>query len=381
MNRTLTAALFTLLCLSPAPAEESFRSWNTARGLKFDAKFISADADKVTVKKKDGKTVTIPRDELLPLDARYVEGVEKGGSAPAPSTTPSRPSPAPVPAPGGGQTPPPPSPSAGGDDTPDDIPGEPEKGKLYPRAKDEIRSTLRTILARDKPKDLASKEVWEAICRLNAHRYLAGVSWNVGTQPNMNDGAQDASVACAKAGTISHSLGHSTDKCNLSMGRSDMASTVNGYIDDGGDNNRAARGHRRWCLNPPMQNAGFGREGIFSAMWCMDSGGTKTRDFWTWPGRGLFPLEYFSGNSWSFYSPGSLPAETKVRMWKLHGRPQQSIPWGEEPKGKEIEIGYTHQYDNTINFEPDPKYLGRRGVFWVRVQGRGLREQYVVEMF
>jgi hypothetical protein len=359
--------LLALLAFSTAIAEEPLRIWNTARGQKIEARFLKASEDTVTVKKKDGKTMEIPREELLPLDEQYVSKLEKGPEpAPAPST---RPKPAPAPAAGAE------------DDTPDDIPGEPEKGKLYPRTKEEIRSTLRQILSRDKPKSLENKEVWDAICLLNANRYLAGVPYDVGTQPHMNEGAQDASEACAKAGTISHSLGHSTDKCNLSMGHGDMAGTVTGYIDDGGDNNRAVRGHRRWCLNPPMQNAGFGREGKFSAMWCMDSGGTKARDFWTWPGRGLFPLDYFRGNAWSFYSPGTLPPETKVRMWKLLTRPVQSIPWGEDPKGKEVAVGYTHQYDNTLNFEPDPKFLGRRGIFWVRVQGRGVREQYCVEMF
>src|SRR5205814_803267 len=124
------------------------------------------------------------------------------------------------------------------------------------------------IEQRDKPKDL-SKEVHDAICRLNAYRYLSGVMSNVGTESRMVEGADDAAKACAAAGKIAHSLGHSTDKCNLSQGQHDMASTVDGYIGDGGDNNRERRGHRRWCLNPPMQNAGFGRDGVFSAMWCM----------------------------------------------------------------------------------------------------------------
>ncbi len=367
-----------VFAFSSAVAGEAPRIWNTARGQKIEGSFVKATDATVTIKKKDGKVMEIPREELLPLDEQYVVRVQKGGSDTTGPPPASRPKPVPIPVPGGNT----PTAAAGGDGvTQDDIVGEPKKGKLYPRTKEEIRSTLRQILVLDKPKSLGNKEVWEAICRLNAHRYLAGVPFHVGTEAPMNEGAQDASEACAKAGTISHSLGHSTDKCNLSMGLGDMASTVNGYIDDGGNNNRAVRGHRRWCLNPPMQNAGFGREGKFSAMWCMNSGGAKARDFWTWPGRGLFPLEYFRGNSWSFYSPDSLPPETKVRMWKMLTRPVQSIPWGEDPKGKEVEIGYTHQYDNTINFELDPKFLGRRGIFWVRVQGRGLREQYCVEMF
>jgi hypothetical protein len=265
-------------------------------------------------------------------------------------------------------------------DDADEVPGEAVKGRLYPRTKDEIRAGLREILHRDKPKEL-DREVHEAVCRLNAYRFLSGVYNAVGTEPHMVEGAGDASKACAEAGTISHSLGHSTDKCNLSVGHHDMASTVDGYMNDGGDNNRACRGHRRWCLNPPMQNAGFGREGSFSAMWCMDTGGQKARDPWSYPGRGLYPLDYLQGNAWSFYMPAALPADTKVRLWKLAARPQQSIPWGEEPKGREIPVGFTHVFENTVNFEPDPSILGRRGIYWVRIHGRGVREQYLTELF
>ena len=79
--------------------------------------------------------------------------------------------------------------------------------------------------------------------------------------------------------------------------------------------------------------------------------------------------------------PASLPADTKVRIWILSARPQQSIPWGEDPKGREIPVEFTHVYDNTVNFEPDPSILGRRGIYWVCVHGRGVREQYLTELF
>jgi hypothetical protein len=70
-----------------------------------------------------------------------------------------------------------------------------------------------------------------------------------------------------------------------------------------------------------------------------------------------------------------------VRIWKLTARPTQSIPWGEEPKGREITVDYSFVYDNTINFEPDSKIHGKRGIYWVRVHGRGVREQYLTELF
>ena len=307
----------------------------------------------------------------MPVDAMYVEQAEKKNSAPpapSPSTKPKSSSGE------GAVTPSIPLP---GDDD-DEVAGEPSKGRLYPRTKDEVRSGLRAILGREKPKTL-EREIHEAICRLNAYRFLSGLYDEVGTEKEMNDGAQDASKACAEAGQISHSLGHSTNRCNLSSGHHDMASTVDGYIGDGGENNRAVRGHRRWCLNPPMKNAGFGREGTYSAMWCMDSTGKKASEPWSYPGKGLYPIDYVKGNAWSFYYTGNLPSETTVKMWKLTKRPKQMLAWTEEPKGREIKIDYTNVFDNTINWEPDTK--GKRGIYWVRIHGKQVREQYVVELF
>lgn len=371
MIRRLLLLLHLLTSFAAVFAAEDVRIWQSVRGQRIEGSFVKAEGDKVVIQRKNSKeTVTVPREELMPPDTIYLEQLEKKNK-PA-SGKPTAPRPAPGAAPAG------PLPGDIADD--EDVPGEPVKGHLYPRTKDEIRAALREIQQRDTPKGL-DKEVHDAICRLNGYRYLSGVFSDVGTEPHMVEGAGDAAKACAAAGTISHSLGHSTNKCNLSQGHHEMASTVDGYIGDGGDNNRARRGHRRWCLNPPMQNAGFGRAGTFSAMWCMDSGGQKARTPCAYPGRGLYPREYVHGNAWSFYMTGPLPAETKVRIWKLNSRPGQSIPWGEEPKGREIDVGYSFVYDNTINFEPDSKIHGKRGIYWVRVHGGSVREQYLTELF
>ncbi len=367
--------LSVLLFAAFATAAEENHVWQTVRGKNIEGSFLKVEGENVIIKKKNSTDkVSIPKEELMPPDVIYLENLEKKSKAPA-TPSPDKPSPA---SGGGSSTT---SGSPQGSDGDDEVAGEPTKGRLYPRTKDEIRSGLRAIYQREKPKSLANKEVHEAICRLNAYRFLSGLYDEVGTEPRMVEGADDASKACAKAGTISHSLGHSTDKCNLAMGHHDMASTVDGYMDDGGDNNRERRGHRRWCLNPPMGNAGFGRDGIFSAMWCMDGSGKKTREGWGYPGRGLYPLEYVKGNAWSYYSTSSLPQDTKVQIWKLLSRPTQTIPFGEEPKGREIAVDYSFVYDNTINFEPDPKIKGKRGIYWVRIHGKGVREQYLTELF
>jgi hypothetical protein len=79
-----------------------------------------------------------------------------------------------------------------------------------------------------------------------------------------------------------------------------MAASVTGYIDDSGDNNREAHGHRRWCLNPPMGKSGFGTAGeSYSGMWAMDASGSRIKGNWSYPGTGFFPKKYVHGTGWS----------------------------------------------------------------------------------
>jgi hypothetical protein len=78
---------------------------------------------------------------------------------------------------------------------------------------------------------------------------------------------------------------------------------------------------------------------------------------------------------------GPIPGDAKVRIWKLVTRPTVPIPFAQEPKGREVKVDYVFVYDNTINFEPDSSILGKRGVYWVRIEGRGFREQYLTELY
>jgi hypothetical protein len=371
MIRTLFVSLCLVTITATLSAAELSRVWQTTRGKFIEGSLVKVVGENVIIlRKNSSEKITVTKEDLLPPDIIYLDQLEKKNKPAADSSGKSDSNTSTDGASG----------SSSEDSDGDAIAGDPAKGRLYPRTREEIRSGLHSILHKDKSKGV-EKEVQEAICRLNAYRFLSGVFSEVGTEREMIEGADDAAKACAKEGAISHSLGHSTDRCNLSSGQRDMADTVDGYMGDDGDNNREKRGHRRWCLNPPMANAGFGREGSFSAMWCMDSSGHKSRDSWSYPGHGLYPLDYVRGNAWSFYMPTSIPEDTKVRIWKLASRPTQSIPWGEDPKGREISVDFSYVFDNTINFEPDAKIRGKRGIYWVRVHGRGIREQYLTELY
>ncbi len=261
-----------------------------------------------------------------------------------------------------------------------------DDGKLYrpfyPRSRSEVKAGIREIESRKRPDDV-DKSNFEAVTELNVFRFLCGVSDDVKISPKLADYAQEAAEACAKAGEISHDLGHYTNQSNLSSGVGNAAKTVSQYIADNGDNNREKRGHRRWCLYPKLSATGFGVEGGYSAMHCFEHEGSELRDSHAYPGKGFFPAERVLGNAWSLYltEPAPPVSELTVEVFQLGKRPTGKFGWSEAPSGRKMPVPYVYSYANTINFEPDSDTVNRRGVYLVRITGGGIREQYVTELF
>lgn len=202
------------------------------------------------------------------------------------------------------------------------------------------------------------------------------------SDPQLNKNAELAAKACTKAGHLSHGLGDFTDKCNLAGGAG-MVKSVRQYMNDGGANNRVARGHRRWCLNPPMGKTGFGGKSGFSAMWAMDRSGGAQMKFWAYPGIGLYPEEYLTGNSWSAYFDEKAPEakKVKVRVFKMRLRPEKKIIKLDEIDGRELEVPFIATSGNSVNFEVDYYRGKKKGIYWVSVKGGGLSEGYLVEVY
>jgi len=253
--------------------------------------------------------------------------------------------------------------------------------RLYPRTKAEIRANLSEILKREAPEGIERKQQ-ETVNLLNAYRYLCGVEPNAVADKKKVGEAHQAAAACKNHGGLSHDIGSYTNKCNLHSG-GNMTSSVRGYISDGGANNRAKRGHRRWCLNPKMVRTGFGDSGKYSAMWALDSSGSPSKKNYAYPGAGYFPKDYLHGNGWSFYSTGGVPAAGKleVEVFKLSRRPEKKFGITADIPGRKVAVGYVHAYANVVNFEPDREMVSKGGIFWVKIRGGGLRESYLVELY
>lgn len=276
-----------------------------------------------------------------------------------------------------------PSAKAGEGDEETTDPGTPLDGnRLYPRTREEIKQGMAEIKARPRPADVTRDE-WETTTILNQYRFLSGVPSEVQSDPELHQKADLAAKACTEAGHIAHDLGDHTDKCNLAGGGG-MIASVKQYMDDNGDNNRVARGHRRWCLNPPMGKVGFGGDKTgFSAMWCMDHSGKAKNDFWAYPGEGLYPEEFLGGNSWSAYFDEDAPEKDKVRVrvFKLRIRPDKKPINLDELDGRELEIPYIATSGNSVNFEVNYHRGKKKGIYWVSIKGGGLSEGYLVEIY
>jgi hypothetical protein len=268
--------------------------------------------------------------------------------------------------------------AAGGDESTD---GDVTANRVYPRTKAEIQDGIREIEKRAKPANI-DKDVHEATQLLNIYRFLCGVPSEVDPDETFSKNATLAAEACKKKGGLSHTIGSFTDRCNLSSIGSVVAS-VSQYIEDPGPNNRDARGHREWCLNPPMGKVGFGSGGdSYSAMWCMDNSGKKRpRDSWTYPGKGLFPLKYMHGNAWSLYGiekPKSA-SEVTVEVFRLSKRPEKPFSANEDIDGQVVKVNHVSLGMGSINFEPEDP--AKRGTYWVRVKGGGVSEGWLVELY
>ncbi len=273
----------------------------------------------------------------------------------------------------------------------------PVNRQLYPIGKKELEKKVKDILA-TKPGRGASAEQQDALNMVNAYRLLCNVTTSMSYDPGYRKDAQDAAEACKKAGTISHGLGHSTDKCNLHMNSRIIppAASVVGYIDDQGGNNRERRGHRAWILYPQSRKTAFGVDGGFHAMRTQDTSGTPQKTARSYPGRGFFPANYLQGDGWSYYPAQgkSVGGSAQVEMWRLPRSLKAAPSEKELAAATKIPVKkvYVHQDNgsypvaNSIIFEPDYSQFLKKdgmnvGVYWVRITSGSLRDEYVVDLF
>ena len=166
---------------------------------------------------------------------------------------------------------------------------------------------------------------------------------------------------------------------NLSMGSSNPADAVRGFMDDSDASNIDRLGHRRWCLNPRMAKTGFGSAGKFVVMWSFDQTRKEVPDYEyvACPAAGLFPNSHFTaGEAWSIsLNPNKYrqPDEKKI---KVSVKPAQiTLAPAAIRTGADLKLNYFHVdtqgfgIPNAIIFRFDRCTVQAGAAYMVEVSG------------
>lgn len=173
--------------------------------------------------------------------------------------------------------------------------------------------------------DISEQDRQNTLNALNFCRYLAGLPYDVGMTDYYNDINQKAAYVSYMNKDINHYPGrpgslYSNDpeyndkateifntgydacgKSNLALGDFTTAQSVISYMNDTDESNLKAMGHRRWFLNPKMQNTGIGMVEQYSTMYAFDKSRSDdfTGDYIAWPPAGDMPFELINNSNYS----------------------------------------------------------------------------------
>ena len=252
---------------------------------------------------------------------------------------------------------------------------------------------------------LSEQFLESGLTHLNFMRYAAGLA-PVQLSDELNDSAQHGAVVMAANNVLSHyptqpadmdstfynKGADATAKSNISMrsgyyNYNPLQSSTQGCMDDSSSSsNLACLGHRRWLLNPPLLNVGFGYAKSTSgadyiATRVFDrSGSNISYDFIAWPASGNFPSNVFEADTpWSVtLNPKSYRAPALDQLTITLTRISDNKVWVFDGSGETT--GSDGMYitvdnngygvNNCIIFRPSISEVGSYdGSYTVKIQG------------
>lgn len=169
---------------------------------------------------------------------------------------------------------------------------------------------------------LSADDLADAVNAVKVVRFLSGVPYEEVTFPaELNNIAQHGAVLLAASDQFSHeptkpadmsddffTLGYQgCSEANISAGRSNISSSVLGFMYDAGQSNIIRAGHRRWILNPGNQefgmgyakgpNASYGGNRINMHVFAgLGSWECESDSYIAWPSDGAFPIQYLAAS-------------------------------------------------------------------------------------
>ncbi len=187
------------------------------------------------------------------------------------------------------------------------------------------------------------------ITLFNTFRYIAGIPANVTLNDEYNELAQSAALVNAANNQMSHypaqPSGMSDEmyqkgkkgagSSNIGWGYRSLGSALKtGWMSDADSKNIDRIGHRRWVLNPSMDQTGFGYAGSHSAMYAFDSSNSEGKNYKgvAWPAQNT-PIGYFPSNDpWSISlgeevisATVTLTCVNTCQQWVFGGEPNCKI--------------------------------------------------------
>lgn len=161
---------------------------------------------------------------------------------------------------------------------------------------------------------LSQQTLQGAVDMLNFMRYIAGIPYDVQLNDSYNQMAQAGALVNAVNNQMSHSPSKPQDmdadlyqlgykgcsSSNLSYGDTNFRDGIAGWVSDEYNVSGSNPGHRRWCLNPTMTATGFGKVGIYDAMYAFDNLWAPTSYTGVaWPAQQM-PTQFFNTRTqWS----------------------------------------------------------------------------------
>lgn len=211
-----------------------------------------------------------------------------------------------------------------------------------------------------------------ALCQDGA--YVSALNGTIDHYPNKPNGISDSIYTSGK---------NACGTSNLAMGYGNLANAVLGYMDDSDSSNIDRLGHRRWILNPSMEQTGMGQVNRCSALYAFDNSFGKTSiNGVCWPAQTM-PTEYFDGTqAWSWSSGEKIADPNAVNVTLTRGSDGATWSFSSSSADGFFNVeNSNYGKPGCVIFRPNDLKIKSGDSFTVNITGTGKTVNYTVDFF
>jgi hypothetical protein len=253
------------------------------------------------------------------------------------------------------------------------------------------------------PGTLTEEGYAEALRVANYGRWLAGLP-EAAYDEALNPPTQSCATIMANQRSLSHNpppnwacyteagaQAAGESNIHLSSRNESVADSVIGYFEDGGDNNRADVGHRRWLQSHTLRQVGFGfhhSQTTGAASSCYNVIASPAvrpvgPPFVAYPNPGPFPIQWLTSRFWTlpwsvhidagYRDPWAATNEWTVSIWRVEGELETALSV-QHVNASGTWYGRNHAVVFSPGFEVTP------GTYRIVVEGPNHRFEWSTEL-